>query len=94
MLPLWKKIDVPVMYLQGENDDIVDTSNAGFARQQLVNAPFLEIEMIPGRAHRLAQFEWPRIRNAILKVYGKAEENRIARMQEKAVSVGGVAAEE
>jgi hypothetical protein len=50
--------------------------------------------MIPGRAHRLAQFEWPRIRNAILKVYGKAEENRIARMQEKAVSVGGVAAEE
>lgn len=94
MLPLWKKIDVPVMYLQGENDDIVDTSNAGFARQQLVNAPFLEIEMIPGRAHRLAQFEWPRIRNAILKVYGKAEENRIARMKEKAVSVGGVAAEE
>ena len=76
MLPLWKDIRVPVMFLQGENDDIVDTSNAGFARQHLINVPHLSIEMIPGREHRLAQFEWPRIRNAILTVYDMALQRR------------------
>ncbi|HEV7782164.1 MAG TPA: alpha/beta hydrolase [Chitinophagaceae bacterium] len=58
MLPYWKNIRVPVYYLQGANDDIVDTSNAGFAREQLVNVPSLEIKFLPNRAHRLAQFEW------------------------------------
>jgi pimeloyl-ACP methyl ester carboxylesterase len=72
MLPLWKNIEVPVAFLQGENDDIVDTSNASFARKHLVNAPYLKIEMIKDRGHRLAQFEWPRIRQAILDVYEKA----------------------
>lgn len=72
MLPYWKDIRVPVMYLQGENDNIVDTSNAGFAREHLVNVPFLGIEMIPDREHRLAQFEWPRIRQAIIDVHDLA----------------------
>jgi pimeloyl-ACP methyl ester carboxylesterase len=69
MLPYWKNIRVPVAYLQGENDDIVDTSNAGFARRQLVNASYLDIHFIKNRYHRLAQFEWPAIRESILKVY-------------------------
>lgn len=69
MLPYWKNIRVPVIYLQGENDNIVDTSNAGFARQQLVNAPFLDIRFIKGREHRLAQFEWPAIRGSIMEMY-------------------------
>lgn len=69
MLPYWKNIRVPVAYLQGINDNLIDTSNAGFARQQLENAPFLDIQFIPGREHRLAQFEWPRIRAAIMEIY-------------------------
>jgi uncharacterized protein len=69
MLPLWKNITVPVIYLQGEHDDIVDTSNASFAREHLVNSPSLEIRWMKGRFHRLAQFEWPAIRQAILDVY-------------------------
>lgn len=73
MLPYWKNIRIPVAYLQGENDDIVDTSNAGFARRQLVNAPYLKIEIIKDRGHRLAQFEWPRIRQAILDVYAETQ---------------------
>jgi pimeloyl-ACP methyl ester carboxylesterase len=73
MLPYWKNIRVPVAYLQGVNDNIVDTSNAGFARQHLVNVPYLDIEFIPGRSHRLAQFEWPRFKEAILKVYARAK---------------------
>ena len=69
MLPYWKNINVPVAYLQGESDDIIDTSNASFARRQLVNVPWLEIHFIKNRFHRLAQFEWPAIRESILKVY-------------------------
>ena len=72
MLPLWKNIRVPVTYLQGENDNIVDTTNAGFARSHLVNAPFLQINFVKGREHRLAQFEWPTIRRDILTVYEQA----------------------
>jgi len=73
MLPLWKNIKVPVVYLQGENDEIVDTSNASFARRQLVNAPYLDIRMIPGRGHRLAQFEWPQFRQGILDLYDRVK---------------------
>jgi pimeloyl-ACP methyl ester carboxylesterase len=73
MLPYWKNIKVPVVYLQGENDEIVDTSNASFARQQLVNAPYLDIQFIKNREHRLAQFEWPRIREGIMKVYDQVK---------------------
>jgi pimeloyl-ACP methyl ester carboxylesterase len=65
MLPYWKNIHIPVAYLQGINDDIIDTSNAGFARQQLINVPWLDIHFIKNRYHRLAQFEWP----AYVKVF-------------------------
>jgi pimeloyl-ACP methyl ester carboxylesterase len=71
MLPYWKNIRVPVYYLQGANDDIVDTTNAGFAKEQLVNVSSLEIKFLEGRKHLLAQYEWPAIRNAILDVYDK-----------------------
>lgn len=69
MLPLWKNIRVPVVYMQGAHDNIIDTSNAGFARRELVNTPYLDIHFFPNRAHRLAQFEWKAIRESILKVY-------------------------
>jgi pimeloyl-ACP methyl ester carboxylesterase len=71
MLPYWKNIRVPVAYLQGENDNIIDTSNAGFARKYLENVPYLDIKFIKNRQHRLAQFEWPVIRESIMKVYAR-----------------------
>ena len=74
MLPLWKNIRIPVVYVQGENDDIVDTANANFARKHLVNAPYLDVQFVKERYHRLAQFEWPTIRNAIMQVYEKVSE--------------------
>ena len=77
MLPFWKNIRVPVVYLQGEKDNIVDTANAGFARKHLVNVPSLEIEFIKGRAHRLAQYELPKFREAILRVYGKLKPEEV-----------------
>jgi pimeloyl-ACP methyl ester carboxylesterase len=72
MIPLWKNIRVPVYYLQGAEDDIVDTSNASFAREHLVNVPSLEIKFLNGRKHLLARYEWKAIREAILRVYEEA----------------------
>ena len=69
MLPYWKDIRVPFIYLQGEHDELIDTANAGFARKMLVNVPFLDIRFMKDRGHRLAQFEWPAIRTAVLDVY-------------------------
>jgi pimeloyl-ACP methyl ester carboxylesterase len=65
MLPLWPRIHVPVIYLQGSNDELVFTSNAAFAREHLVNAPFLDIRMIPGRGHLIAFKEKDKIATAI-----------------------------
>jgi pimeloyl-ACP methyl ester carboxylesterase len=73
MLPYWKNIKVPVAYIQGELDNLIDTSNAGFARRELVNAPYLSINLIKGREHRLAQFEWPAIRAAIMDIFEQAK---------------------
>lgn len=73
MLLLWKNIRVPVAYLQGEKDELVDTANANFARQHLVNAPYLDIQFVKGRGHRLAQFEWPRFKEQIWKVYERVK---------------------
>lgn len=73
MLPYWKNIRVPVVYIQGVNDNIVDTSNASFAREQMVNSPWLDIRFVSNREHRLAQYEWPRIRQGIMDVYEKVK---------------------
>lgn len=69
MLPYWKNIRVPVMYLQGAKDNLIDTTNASFAREHLVNAPYLDIYFFPNRHHYLAQYEWPTIRERIMRLY-------------------------
>jgi pimeloyl-ACP methyl ester carboxylesterase len=68
MLPLWGRIRVPVMYLQGQEDRLVDTSNASFAREHLTNVPSLNIQMIPGRGHLIAFDEKDRIEKAIVSM--------------------------
>ena len=76
MLPLWPNIHVPVVYLQGREDELVDTSNASFAREHLTNAPSLDIQMIPGRGHLIAFAEKDRIEKAILELLDKCEATR------------------
>lgn len=68
MLPLWGRIHVPVMYLQGTEDGLVDTSNETFAREHLKNAPSLNIQMIPGRGHLIAFDEKDRIVKTIVNM--------------------------
>src|SRR6201996_6662499 len=73
MLPLWNNIHVPVIYLQGEKDELVDTTNASFAREHLKNAPYLDIRMIPGRGHVIAFAEKDKIEKAILELLDRLE---------------------
>jgi uncharacterized protein len=68
MLPLWQRIRVPVIYLQGREDGLVDTTNASFAREHLTNVPSLDIRMIPGRGHLIAFAEKDRVEKAILEM--------------------------
>ena len=51
MLPYWKNIQVPVMYMQGEKDELIDTANASFAKAHLTNAPYLYIHFFKGKPH-------------------------------------------
>ena len=76
MLPLWERIHIPVIYIQGEKDGLVDTTNATFARQHLTNVPYLDIRMIPGRGHLLAFTERARIEKAILEMLDRTERRR------------------
>lgn len=68
MLPLWKNITIPVMYMQGAKDELVYTTNAAFAKKQLVNAPYLDIRFFPGRPHFIPFSERPTIRKKILQM--------------------------
>jgi uncharacterized protein len=59
--------------MQGQQDGLVDTTNASFAREHLVNAPSLDIRMIPGRGHLIAFAEKDRVERAILDMLDKCE---------------------
>lgn len=65
MLPLWKKLCMPVTVIQGEEDPLVPPGNADFARRMLVNAP-TEIQMIPAMNHFIPWSRPDLIRDAIL----------------------------
>lgn len=68
MLPLWSSIEQPVQYYQGQNDELIYTSNAGFAKKNLINALSLKIQMIPNRGHLIVHDEEARIEAAIYEM--------------------------
>ena len=76
MLPLWSRIHVPVIYLQGMEDGLVSPSNAGFAKAHLVNASSLDIRMIPGKGHLIAFNEKDRIAGAIREMLDRCMKKR------------------
>jgi uncharacterized protein len=69
MLPLWKKINIPVIYIQGENDQLIYTKNADFANKHLINVPSLEILMIPKQKHHLKKENIPLVKKKLLELY-------------------------
>ncbi len=67
MLPLWRNIHVPVLYLQGAKDDLVYTTNADFARRHIAG---VQVQMIPGKGHLIAFSNKPQVEAAILRMIG------------------------
>jgi pimeloyl-ACP methyl ester carboxylesterase len=68
LLPGWERLRIPVIYIQGENDRLIYPTNAIFARNKLVNATCLTVDMIPGRRHLIMLTEIKRIRQAIIEM--------------------------
>jgi pimeloyl-ACP methyl ester carboxylesterase len=77
MLPLWEKIHIPVMYIQGEKDRMIYKSNAEFAKKHLTNVPLLDIEFVPRRQHFITRKEMPLIKQKILQMYQLVQESEV-----------------
>ena len=82
MLPYWKNITVPVTYFQGANDELIYTSNAAFAKQQLTHASELNVHMLPGLGHLIAFKARPIIVPAIVNMLPKAAQYFAQRKQD------------
>lgn len=77
MLPYWDKIKVPVIYIQGQDDDLIYTTNAKFAKQKLVNVPSLDILLIAHRGHLIAFTEKKTIEEAVIRMLDKVQKRRL-----------------
>ncbi|HEX2536226.1 MAG TPA: alpha/beta hydrolase [Chitinophagaceae bacterium] len=73
MLPYWKNIRVPVIYIQGAKDELIYTTNAAFARQQLVNAPSLDITFLENEPHFIAFSQRPLIKRKMIRLLDSLE---------------------
>lgn len=80
MLPYWANIKVPVTYMQGDKDGLIYTSNADFAKKHLINAPYLNVEMIPNRGHLIAFSEKEAITEKIVEMLDMVKANKEERL--------------
>jgi pimeloyl-ACP methyl ester carboxylesterase len=72
MLPYWKNITTPVIYFQGEKDELIYTSNAAFAKAHLINSQCLTVQMLPDMGHLIAFKARKEITEAICEMTGLA----------------------
>lgn len=53
MLPLWPEIKAPVIMFQGTRDRLILPENVKFAREKLINSPYVEYHMLENERHFL-----------------------------------------
>jgi pimeloyl-ACP methyl ester carboxylesterase len=53
MLPLWPEIKAPVIMFQGTRDRLILPENVKFARERLINSPYVEYHMLENERHFL-----------------------------------------
>ena len=90
MLPHWKDLQIPVTYFQGTEDDLIYTSNARFAKQQITNSQQLHINMLPGLGHLIAFKAREPITKAIHDMTDAAERYYAQRRQTQPGSTAGI----
>ena len=65
MLPLWKNINCPVQFLQGQKDHLVPYKNAIFGQKQMAHLPFT-LTPFPEEDHFIVWTQFEAVKNAIL----------------------------
>lgn len=68
MVGRWSEIKIPVHYYQGTNDDLIYTSNAVFAKNNITKSEVLAIRMIPNRGHLLVYSEETLLRKGMFEM--------------------------
>lgn len=64
MLPLWKNITCPVLFLHGKKDMLVPYQNAVFAQKQLAHVPF-HLTTFPEENHFIVWTQFEEVKKAI-----------------------------
>lgn len=71
MVPLWPKINCPVIVLHAQNDRLVPVGNADFARKMLAGNPDLRVRILPDGDHFILWNRHPIVRDALLEFLKK-----------------------
>lgn len=66
--PSYGTLDIPLIYLQGLDDNVVFPSNALYLQQHFTCLPYLEINMIPQQTHFLSYPQKDRLVDALLRM--------------------------
>jgi len=77
MLPYWEQLDKPIIYVQGEADDLIYTSNADFIQERAKKSPFLKVIMIPNQPHFLAIPQKDLLAESIVEMLDFLEDNTV-----------------
>lgn len=75
MLPDWKKIQVPVTYIQGDEDRLVPYENLAFA-MKMIDASCLKVIGIPGEDHFLPWSQEELIKQELFELSAKLHGNK------------------
>jgi pimeloyl-ACP methyl ester carboxylesterase len=68
MLPLWSNIRIPVVVIQGDEDNLVPKGNADFTEKMLSHNSNVKIDILEGRNHFILWSEQARITNHIIDI--------------------------
>jgi pimeloyl-ACP methyl ester carboxylesterase len=68
MAPLWERIRSAAIVLHGTADRLIFPENAEYARQRLINTPYLEVALIEGKRHDLLWSARERLVQSLLKL--------------------------
>lgn len=86
MLAGWEFIDKPIIYIQGESDNIVYTTNARFIEKKAKRAPFLKILMIPNQPHFLAIPQKQLLAESLIEMIGMLSQNKFQSIHDSKVA--------
>jgi pimeloyl-ACP methyl ester carboxylesterase len=64
----FSKITCPVYFIHGASDTWVPPANVTYGKTLLVNAPFVDVNMIPGANHFIPWTKFTEIRSVLLKL--------------------------